>query len=607
MSSSSQIYPFPLGVYRCFCEGKSGIRVAFSSREDDCGVILFDRRTGRQMKKHPISEQNRLGNVRYTFIELDKPEKVSYLFYEGERIFADSRARAYASGAVYGKAKRNSDMKAVLPEESYDWEGDRFPGLSYNDSICYGMHIRGFTKHSSSGVKAKGTYAGAAEKLPYLKDLGVTTLELQPIYEFIECTAPELEEKGVEHRFHREPKLNYWGYQDGFYYAPKEAYAYTGDAVRELKDLVKALHKNGMELILQFYFPNTVKKTEISEILRYWRYTFHIDGFHLMGSEMPVEELAMDEALAGAKLWYYDFPLDRIYEPGQEVQQRTLASFKDDYMYHVRKLLKGDENMIYTVMRDMRCNPRNMGAINYLTNYSGLTMADLVSYDRKHNEGNGEDNHDGSDYNCSWNCGVEGPSRKKQIRSLRERQIKNAFFLLFFSQGTPFFFMGDEFGNSQKGNNNPYCQDNAMTWLNWNDQNKNQSIYTYVRELTALRKENAVFHMQKECMLMDYKSCGCPDLSYHGEEAWKPSWESYNRHIGIMLCGDYAPGCEGTYYYAAVNMHWEKHRFALPRLPKNSRWEICLCTDDKASPTAEEDRLEVGPRSIVLCCSTPVK
>ena len=165
--------------------------------------------------------------------------------------------------------------------------------------------------------------------------------------------------------------------------------------------------------------------------------------------------------------------------------------------------------------------------------------------------------------------------------------MRNAFTLLMLSQGTPFFFMGDEFGNSQKGNNNPYCQDNDITWLNWKDLNKNQEMYTFVKELIALRKSTGVFHLPKECMIMDYKSCGSPDISYHGSEAWKPSWEHYSRHIGFMLCGEYAEGCEGSFYYVAVNMHWEDHDFALPKLPKNKKWKKLMTTGKKDSDISE--------------------
>ncbi len=204
---------------------------------------------------------------------------------------------------------------------------------------------------------------------------------------------------------------------------------------------------------------------------------------------------------------------------------------------------------------------------------------DLVSYDRKHNEDNNENNQDGTDSNYSWNCGQEGPSRKKTIVSLRLQQIKNALLMLFLAQGTPLIFMGDEFGNSQKGNNNPYCQDNDTTWLNWKNINSNKEIYSFMKKLIAFRKEHGELHQKMPLRMMDYKSCGYPDLSYHGEFPWKPDTTAYSRQLGMMYCGRY--GEEGTekqdeFLYVAYNLHWEPHEFVLPRLPKDKKWKTVL-------------------------------
>lgn len=609
MSIGSRIYPFPLGAQMYQSDNKKGIRVSFPASGQECGVILFDRRTGKEKRRHIIPAENRMGDLCFDFIELDKPEKISYLFFDEEEQFPDKWGKAFASGIRYGKKKKETDLRAVFPAMNYDWENDRYPCLAYEDSIVYLLHVRGFTMHVSSAVKARGTFAGVQEKIPYLKELGITTLELQPVYEFTELPE-ETEKKRSATRQPVEERINYWGYQEGYYYAPKEAYACSKDAVTEFKDLVKALHREGMEVILQFYFPDKVRESEILDILHFWRFTYHVDGFHLMGSRIPAEDISRDGSLKGAKIWYYTFPeaADTLQggERGPENCGRTLAEYRDEYMYHIRSLLKGDENMLYTVMQDMRRSPAGAGVINYVTNYYGFTMMDLVSYDRKHNEDNGENNRDGNDYNCSWNCGAEGPTKRKQVLNLREKQYRNAFSLLMLSQGTPLFFMGDEFGNTQKGNNNPYCQDNSVAWLNWNDRGKNEKLFLFVKQLISLRKENSVFHMRKECMLMDYKALGCPDLSYHSEEAWRPSWESYNRHIGVMLTGDYAPGCEGKFYYLALNLHWEKHSFALPKLPKTHRWELVFTTDVREPVLSEQNVLLTTPRSVALLCGQAV-
>ncbi len=556
------------------------LQVSFVSEEENCGIILYDKKSGKEIKRISFPKAQKIGNVYYMDVENVNPQKISYMFYENERLVVDKYAKAYQVEGKYGALKGAEAYKAVLTDGSYDWEGDSFPYLAYEESIVYGMHIRGFTKHSSSGVKGKGTFAGVIEKLPYLKELGVTTVEFQPIYEFNEIPAIEKNIK-QQQMLLQEPKLNYWGYQEAYYYAPKQAYSDKADASAECKDMIKAFHKNNMEVIMQVYFKNDTSIHDIVQVLRFWHIEYHVDGFHLIGEVPQIKEIVNDAFLSNCKLWYGQFPVNELYSAHEKPQYRRLATYNDGYMYDMRRFLKGDEGMLYEVVKHMRINPSTNGVINYITNYYGFTMADLVSYDRKYNEANGENNKDGVDYNFSWNCGVEGSSRKKQILALREKQMRNAFTLLMLSQGTPFFFMGDEFGNSQKGNNNPYCQDNDITWLNWKDLSKNKGMHNFVKELIVLRKNTGVFHLPKECMIMDYKSCGHPDISYHGSEAWKPSWEHYNRHIGFMLCGEYAQDCVGNFYYVAVNMHWEDHEFALPKLPKKKKWKKLMETGNK--------------------------
>lgn len=618
-------FPFPYGAYPLGQE-MNGIRVSFPSQEEDCGVLIYRRGSGRLLKKFTFRPQDRLGSIRYGVITGVPADRISYLFYSGDKVFPDRWARAYELKGKYGTPRSPMDYRAVIEDAPYDWGEDVCPRIPYEDAVCYGMHVRGFTMHSSSGVKARGTFAGIGEKLDYLQQLGITTIELQPIYEQIEFERSgedgavprrrgkdELQEqRGPRGRLdvygqQRQPRLNYWGYQEGYYYAPKSGYAASENAAAELKDLVKALHARGMEMILQFYFPDNIPTDEVLNVLRYWSWAYHVDGFHLMGGALQIHAIAADPALSDRKLWYYDFPTEQIYGYEKVPAYRNLAVYNEGYQQEMRRFLKGDEGMLYAVMQRMRCNPRQKGVINYLTDYAGFTMMDLVSYDRKHNEDNGESNRDGNNCNYSWNCGVEGPSRKKQIQALRMKQLRNAFALLMLSQGTPYFFMGDEFGRTQKGNNNPYCQDNAVTWVNWGDLEKQSGLHTYVQGLIRLRRQHSIFHLEQECRLMDYLRRGSPDMSYHGSEAWKPAWESYNRHIGILLNGAYGGEKEEGWWYIAVNMHWESHDFALPRLPKGQTWKKVLCTDpeDKAEEgqgqTAREGQaLRTGPRSIAV-------
>lgn len=605
------VKPYPLGAH---CEA-GVIRFSFVSAKDSCGVLLYDRRNGRILRKIPFTQEERIGNIYCKYVEGVDPSSVSYQFYEEDRIVPDLYARGFERSFPYGGNQKEEDRRAVFLTDEFDWEQDIRPKLPYEECICYCMHVRGFTRHSSSGAVHKGTFLGITEKLDYLKESGITTVELQPAYEFSEVMTEQelgrdyaydmgaLPEGEFPAKDNVSPKLNYWGYKPGYYYAPKAGYASGKDASREFKELVKAFHKNGMEIVMQFYFPKEADSMDISEILRFWVLEYHVDGFHLLGEQLPVNFIAKDAALADTKLWYYEFNTDEIYGREEETC-KNLAVYRDDYLYAMRKFLKGDENMLGEALYQMRHIPEKTGRIHYFSNYYGFTLADMVSYDYKHNEANGEENRDGNSYNCSWNCGEEGNTRRKKVKELRLQQMKNALCMLMFSQSTPLIFMGDEFGNSQKGNNNPYCQDNAMAWLNWKDLEKNKELYRFWKQLAALRKEHPILHPSKELRIMDYLSLGYPDLSYHGQNAWKPQMESYIRHVGIMYCGKYArteSEEEDVFFYLALNMHWEERRFAMPRLPKGLRWELLFNTaEGKVISVEKECYRELPPRSAAV-------
>ncbi len=594
MAESGYTNPYPLGAH--LEEGK--LRFSFASRKASCGIILYDRKTGKQLQRIPFTAEERIGNLYCKCVEGLEASEIAYLFYEDGKVVADWYARAFLGRRKYGVRQDVVSWKAIVPTDSYDWEGDARPRLPGEDCVVYCMHVRGFTAHGSSGVACRGTFRGIIEKLPYLQESGFTTLELQPAYEFAELPAKQEGRKAdavpdvpvLPAQEENEKKLNYWGYQRGYYYAPKSAYAWDKDAVKEFKDLVKALHERHMELVMQFYFPKEVHVAEIPELLRFWVLEYHVDGFHLMGENLPVEMIAADACLADTKLWYYGFRTDALYGRDGHVGYRNLSFYQDDYCMTLRKYLKGDENMLSGVLHQMRYLPPDAGRIHYITNYSGFTLMDLVSYDQKHNEANGEENRDGNSYNCSWNCGEEGTSRKARVRSLRLKLIKNAFCMLLFSQSSPLIFMGDEFGNSQKGNNNPYCQDNLCTWLDWRDLEKNREIYVFWKQMVEFRRNHPILHPPAGLRLMDYAACGYPDLSYHGENAWRPDTEYYSRHIGLMFCGKYArteKNKEDAFIYLAMNMHWEKHFLALPRLPKGMQWKLVTDTAQEVEKPSE--------------------
>lgn len=585
-----QIKPYPLGAHR----ESDSIRFSFVSRKESCGILLYDRTTGRKLKKIPFLPEERIGNVYCKYLQEVDPDKISYQFYQEDEIMPDSHARGFIGSCRYGKVREEKDMKAILLSDNFDWEDDRNPRLPYKDCVGYCMHVRGFTKHASSQVAHRGTFLGIVEKLPYLKESGITTIELQPAYEFLEIpSTQELKQDipyaavdGSSELLESKRKLNYWGYKKGYYYAPKAAYASGDSPADEFKTMVKELHKNNMEVVMQFYFPKEVNRGEIAEILRFWVMEYHVDGFHLLGENLPIALLAKDDTLVDTKLWYYYFNTDEIYDKSEDPAYCNLAEYRDDYLYTMRKFLKGDEDMLNSTLYQMRNIPDKMGRIHYMSNYFGLTLMDMVSYDHKHNEENGEENRDGNDYNCSWNCGEEGTSRKKKVVALRMKLLKNAMIMMTFTQSTPLIFMGDEFGNTQYGNNNPYCLDNKTTWLDWKELEKNQELYQFWKTMINLRKEHPILRPEKKLRIMDYIACGYPDLSYHGQNAWRAQLESYYRHVGIMYCGKYAKKDrfeDDDFFYLACNMHWEKHELALPKLPRGLMWQEFVTTGEEVS------------------------
>lgn len=574
-----------LGVFQTGKGRNKALQVNYASDSSDCGIILYDRFRGDEIARYAFTDEPLIGNIHQLTIPQLSLDKISYMFYEDGKSVIDKRAKAFAGKDEYGSVKEINKYRSVIPVEEYPWEQDTPLCLPQEKCIAYCLHVRGFTMHESSNVQAKGTFAGIIEKIPYLKDLGVTTLELQPAYEFPEYAIS----KGIN------GKINYWGYTEGFYYAPKRAYAYSEDATVEFKDMVKALHQNGMEVIMQFYFPDSFPITEIIPILRYWHMEYHVDGFHLKGNHLPVEAFALDGYLYHTKLWYESFEKEKLANISAK-RQHGLSVYNDEYLYHLRSFLKGDIGTLIPAVKDMF---EEKSRINYLSNYYGFTMQDMVMYQQKHNEANGEENRDGTDYNCTWNCGVEGICYKIEVQVLRERQLRNALALLFLSQGVPMFFMGDEFGNSQMGNNNPYCQDNEIAWLDWSELKKHEGLHAYVKQLIQLRRNNSVFHMSEE--VLKERGNGLPGISYHGTEAWKLSLEDATLHMGILLNGGFNQE-SNCYWYIAINMHWEKQCLALPNVNRDAQWELVFTTEGIRQETKENHQIVLGPRSISLLC-----
>lgn len=499
-------------------------------------------------------------------------------------------------------------LEAVAEQSVFDWGEDKRPQIPYEDCVIYKAHVRGFTKHPSSRVRDRGTFRAVMEKIPYMKELGVTTLELMPVIEFNEVreeTEVRMVKLPVENQ---SSKFNYWGYGDSFLFAPKASYS-SGRRKHpdtELKTLVRELHKNHMELVLELYVSGKEDPSMVLDAVRYWAREYHIDGIHLVG-DAPLKLIGQDPYLSRLKLWA------EYWNGVDEGSHRHLGWYNDGFLRDMRQVLKGDDGGLNRLAYRAKLNLENSAVINYMAGTNGFTLADMVSYNEKHNEANGERGKDGPEENDSWNCGAEGPTRKRKVLELRKKQMKNAVLMLFFSQGTPMLLAGDEFGNSQSGNNNPYCQDNEITWLNWNQQKSNVEFYQFVKATIAFRKAHPVFHQIKPLLGMDSLGCGQPDISCHGMKAWQPDFSDSCHQLSIMYCGEYGHKKDGTRdedFLLIYNMHWEPHQFALPKLSKGRRWHLVVDTGRKESenfqengnePMLEEQRTyEAEPRSIVV-------
>lgn len=476
--------------------------------------------------------------------------------------------------------------------KTYDFDkkdSDTQLHINQSDVISYQIHVRGFTIHESSKVKNPGTFKGVTEKITYLKNLGINQLILMPSYEFDEIDL-------------KNGKLNYWGFCKSSYFMPKAAYS-IDDPQAEFKAMVEKLHKNGIEVIMQFYFPSKCNFYLIEECLRFWYLTYKVDGFYLIGNRLPVENLCTNPVLTDAKIYIENAG---GIDPTLDIVNKNITLCSYDFMRDIRRFLKSDADSIAAFASRIRNNPRPFYTLNYISNFNEFCLKDLVSYDFKHNEDNLEHNRDGNSNNYSWNCGVEGESKKQAVVKLRKQQMKNALTMLLMSQGIPMLLSGDEWGDSRQGNNNPYCQDNEISWLNWKKDRSGSALFSYTKELIAFRKNHKILHMDEPMRLIDYKAFSYPDLSYHGEMAWYPVFEENVRNIGLLYCGKYAKNTDGkedAYIYIAYNMHWEERDFGLPSLPKGKKWVEIFDTGDMNHETVYKDSFTLEGRTVRVLMS----
>ncbi|HIX14367.1 MAG TPA: glycogen debranching enzyme [Candidatus Hungatella pullicola] len=617
-----------------------------------CELCLFHRKEQDPFAVLPFPEDCRIGKT-YSMIVFDLDiDEIEYayrmdgphdpsrgLLFDRRKYLLDPYARAVTGQSVWGSRREPGlAYHARVVEETFDWGGFQNHQIPFHDMIIYEVHVRGFTKHPSSGVKYGGTFAGILEKLPYLLELGVNTVELMPVFEFDEMEdSREVDGKCL---------FNYWGYNTVCFFAPNTSYTAELEYNREgyeLKNLIRILNANGIDVILDVVLNHTAEGDErgpffsfkgldnnvyymltpdgkyynfsgvgntlncnhpmvrqfILDCLRHWVVEYRVDGFRfdlasILGrdedgkplSEPPLlESLAFDPILGHVKLIAEAWDAGGLYQVGSFPAWNRWAEWNGKYRDDIRRFLKGDEGMaqaaIARICGSLDLYPpdlRQNASVNFITCHDGFTLYDLYAYNEKHNEANGWNNTDGANDNNSWNCGAEGETEEDEVLTLRERMRKNAFTLLLCSRGAAMFLAGDEFGNTQFGNNNPYCQDNEISWLDWSRLEKYSSLFQFVSRLVAFRKEHPVLRGRTEPA-----QCGWPDLSVHNGKAWNSQTETYARQIGVLFAGRTKDGENDDLIFLAVNAHWESHTQELPAPPVGMEWKLVLYT---ASPSS---------------------
>ncbi len=644
-------------------------------------LVLYKRRAAEPFAVLPFPEEYRIGNV-YSMIvfgleiyefeyayRMDGPYDPSKgKLFNKDNLLLDPYARAVTGQSDWGtRPATGFEYRARIVSSNFDWRGVSSPHIAMQDLIIYETHVRGFTRHESSDVAHPGTFDGLMEKIPHLKDLGVNAVELMPIFEFDEMRDMRIHDGNL--------LLDYWGYNPISFFAPNTAYSadheftYEGD---EFKRLVRTLHKNGMEVIMDVVFNHTAEGNQdgpifsfkgvdndvfymlapdgtyynfsgcgntvncnhpvvhqmILECLRYWVTEYRIDGFRfdlasILGRNEDgaplhnpplIESLAVDPVLSNVKLIAEAWDAGGLYQVGSfPSRNNRWAEWNGKYRDDIRCFLKGNSGMAkYATYRILGSQdlypPRERGeyaSVNFITCHDGFTLYDLYSYNCKHNEANGWDNTDGESNNNSWNCGAEGETEDQEINNLRHRMQKNAVAVLMCSRGTPMFLAGDEFGNTQFGNNNAYCQDNEISWLDWSLLEKNHSLYEFFRYMIHFRKKHPILRGHTAPAKSRF-----PETSLHSTTPWDANYKEDTYVIGVTFAGRNAEDTADDMVHIVINSHWESHQVRLPELPEQTCWRIAVNTfngpgDDciekyEDMPSSRSGIIWMQPRSVMI-------
>ncbi len=580
------------------------------------------------------------------------------LIFDKTKYLLDPYAKAVTGQSQWGDSSvHEQHYKARVVKDDFDWGTSQQPLLSMEDLVIYELHVRGFTKDASSGVFHPGTFAGLMEKLPYLLELGVNVVELMPIFEFDEMQdyrevdgkklynywgyntvsffAPNTsytasteynregnELKNLIHVFNQHgievyldvvfnhtaegnehgPFFSFKGFDNNIYYLlTPEGYYYN------FSGCGNSLNCN-----------HPIVHQMILNCLRYWVTTYHVNGFRFdlasimgrnedgtpMNKPPLLQSLAFDPILGDVKLIAEAWDAVGLYQVGSFPSWNRWAEWNGRYRDDMRRYLKGDGGMAQAAAlrmagsRDIyEVSTRKDASVNFITCHDGFTLYDLFSYNEKHNEKNGWNNTDGAGDNNSWNCGVEGETDDPEVNRLRRRMMRNAFALLMCSRGIPMFLAGDEFCNTQFGNNNAYCQDNITSWLDWNLLEKNRDMFRFFQHMIRFRKEHRVLRRN-----VSGGTCGFPDISFHGEKPWRGQFAAHERYVGVMFAGR-EEGKEPDIVYVASNSYWEEIAVLLPELPETMTWELAADTWEasrKEGGSLKGNRFRIHPRTVMV-------
>ena len=555
-------------------------------KEDLCRIVLISKKT-QEREIVEVPAEYCIGALRSITISGMNPQEYNYIYDINGVEVLDPYAKVVVGREVWGDLERITKKNVVSAGfliDNFSWGEDKCPELSKSEMIMYKLHVRGFSMGNKTAGKTKGTFTAVKNKIPYLKELGVTTIELMPIYEFEELPVqkelpqvPDYVKWDVEKADMIQPvvldnsdkRINYWGYGPGNYFAVKASYGSEPQkAATEFKKLVKTLHENGMECVMEIFFPDDTNQNLIMDALHYWVKEYHVDGFHILGGRLPMTNIVQDAILSRTKLFAEDF-----HGVSNPRKYKNLYIYKAEYQYPARQLLNHYDCDIREFINQQKKQSEDLGFVNYIATNNGFTLSDLFMYNDKHNEANGENNCDGPEYNLSTNYGIEGPTKKKYICEIRKQRIYMAYMMLMFAQGIPLIQAGDEFGNTQDGNNNAYCQDNEIGWLNWSGFARTAADREVLKKLIAFRKSHSLLTKEQPYKFNDYRATGAPDLSFHGEYAWISQLDPGRKSLGMLYSGAYANEVKKSDdiqdvcdLYVGYNFYSEEVSLALPKM-----------------------------------------